>query len=160
MHTGASRSNTDGAGKVAHRGGFEPPTPRFVVWCSIQLSYRCVFAKILSSRLNLPMTGLGAAGRVVCPGQGAYLLRSDGDCKNLFELFFKELSHSSESRRTPRDLAVNKIALPAHGLRSGTSKQKHVPVRLSSSRTDPPCALSNSATIASPRPTPPFFEPL
>jgi hypothetical protein len=26
---------------VAHRGGFEPPTPRFVVWCSIQLSYRC-----------------------------------------------------------------------------------------------------------------------
>jgi hypothetical protein len=27
--------------RVAHRGGFEPPTPRFVVWCSIQLSYRC-----------------------------------------------------------------------------------------------------------------------
>ena len=27
--------------KMAHRGGFEPPTPRFVVWCSIQLSYRC-----------------------------------------------------------------------------------------------------------------------
>ena len=26
---------------MAHRGGFEPPTPRFVVWCSIQLSYRC-----------------------------------------------------------------------------------------------------------------------
>ncbi len=27
--------------EMAHRGGFEPPTPRFVVWCSIQLSYRC-----------------------------------------------------------------------------------------------------------------------
>ena len=26
--------------RVARRGGFEPPTPRFVVWCSIQLSYR------------------------------------------------------------------------------------------------------------------------
>ena len=26
--------------KMARRGGFEPPTPRFVVWCSIQLSYR------------------------------------------------------------------------------------------------------------------------
>ena len=30
--------------KVAHRGGFEPPTPRFVVWCSIQLSYRCLIS--------------------------------------------------------------------------------------------------------------------
>ncbi len=27
--------------KLAHRKGFEPLTPRFVVWCSIQLSYRC-----------------------------------------------------------------------------------------------------------------------
>ena len=26
--------------EMARRGGFEPPTPRFVVWCSIQLSYR------------------------------------------------------------------------------------------------------------------------
>ena len=25
---------------LARREGFEPPTPRFVVWCSIQLSYR------------------------------------------------------------------------------------------------------------------------
>ena len=30
---------------MAHRGGFEPPTPRFVVWCSIQLSYRCFLEK-------------------------------------------------------------------------------------------------------------------
>ena len=27
--------------EMAHRGRFELPTPRFVVWCSIQLSYRC-----------------------------------------------------------------------------------------------------------------------
>ena len=27
---------------LAHRAGFEPTTPRFVVWCSIQLSYRCL----------------------------------------------------------------------------------------------------------------------
>ena len=26
--------------EMARRGGVEPPTPRFVVWCSIQLSYR------------------------------------------------------------------------------------------------------------------------
>jgi hypothetical protein len=28
--------------KLVHRKGFEPLTPRFVVWCSIQLSYRCL----------------------------------------------------------------------------------------------------------------------
>ncbi len=28
--------------EMAHRGRFELPTPRFVVWCSIQLSYRCM----------------------------------------------------------------------------------------------------------------------
>src|SRR5580700_8363818 len=26
-------------GRMARPEGFEPPTPRFVVWCSIQLSY-------------------------------------------------------------------------------------------------------------------------
>ena len=26
---------------LAHREGLEPPTPRFEVWCSIHLSYRC-----------------------------------------------------------------------------------------------------------------------
>jgi hypothetical protein len=28
--------------RLVHRRGFEPLTPRFVVWCSIQLSYRCL----------------------------------------------------------------------------------------------------------------------
>jgi hypothetical protein len=27
---------------MAHPERFERPTPRFVVWCSIQLSYGCV----------------------------------------------------------------------------------------------------------------------
>ena len=30
--------------KMAHPEGFEPPTPRFVVWYSIQLNYGCVHA--------------------------------------------------------------------------------------------------------------------
>ena len=35
--------------RLAHRAGFEPTTPRFVVWCSIQLSYRCVQARAASA---------------------------------------------------------------------------------------------------------------
>ena len=30
---------------MARSGGFEPPTPRFVVWCSIQLSYERALAR-------------------------------------------------------------------------------------------------------------------
>ena len=30
---------------VAHSKGFEPLTPKFVAWCSIQLSYECVFCE-------------------------------------------------------------------------------------------------------------------
>ncbi|MFM1816343.1 MAG: hypothetical protein RLZ98_3038, partial [Pseudomonadota bacterium] len=43
--------------EMAHRGRFELPTPRFVVWCSIQLSYRCLPIKridCLSSLTNGP----------------------------------------------------------------------------------------------------------
>jgi hypothetical protein len=45
----AASAKRDGKGKrtagmMAHRGRFELPTPRFVVWCSIQLSYRCLSA--------------------------------------------------------------------------------------------------------------------
>ncbi len=43
---------------VAHRAGFEPTTPRFVVWCSIQLSYRC-----LRPRLRVRVEGGDAARR-------------------------------------------------------------------------------------------------
>ena len=37
---------------MAHRARFELATPRFVVWCSIQLSYRCL--KDLSASRNVP----------------------------------------------------------------------------------------------------------
>ena len=37
----AQHSSGPGIWHLAHRAGFEPTTPRFVVWCSIQLSYRC-----------------------------------------------------------------------------------------------------------------------
>ena len=39
-------------GELAHRKGFEPLTPRFVVWCSIQLSYRCGEGPKPSERLK------------------------------------------------------------------------------------------------------------
>ena len=39
------RSSSKWLKTLAHRKGFEPLTPRFVVWCSIQLSYRCGGAK-------------------------------------------------------------------------------------------------------------------
>lgn len=31
---------------MAHPEGFEPPTPRFVVWYSIQLNYGCILARL------------------------------------------------------------------------------------------------------------------
>ncbi|CTQ52435.1 hypothetical protein LP7551_00952 [Roseibium album] len=95
--------------------------------------------------------------------QGAYLLRSRGECKGLFELFFKELPHCLKTRRkrlkqpTWRSQAVQKTA---QDVRSGTSRQKQVPGLSSSRWMLPPCAFSSSATIAKPKPTPPFFEPL
>ncbi len=37
----------DGALKMVHPGGFEPPTARFVAEYSIQLSYGCMFRLLL-----------------------------------------------------------------------------------------------------------------
>ena len=51
---------------MARRGGFEPPTPRFVVWCSIQLSYRRRAGRMCAPCLNSgPAADIGglAAGR-------------------------------------------------------------------------------------------------
>ena len=39
-------------GKMARRKGFEPLTPRFEVWCSIQLSYRRSATKGLAADLH------------------------------------------------------------------------------------------------------------
>ena len=51
---------------LAHRGGFEPPTPRFVVWCSIQLSYRCLWVRrACHPDVLSPDDRLGSAGRCV-----------------------------------------------------------------------------------------------
>ena len=55
---------------LAHRGGFEPPTPRFVVWCSIQLSYRCVGRGVIRGKDGMQgaASGLyGSRGRCVRP---------------------------------------------------------------------------------------------
>ncbi len=35
---------------MARSEGFEPPTPRFEVWCSIQLSYERIDADLLECR--------------------------------------------------------------------------------------------------------------
>ena len=39
---------------VARREGFEPPTPRFEAWCSIQLSYRRGWRVDTGARCRLP----------------------------------------------------------------------------------------------------------
>lgn len=59
--------------EMAHRGRFELPTPRFVVWCSIQLSYRCFG----HHAVMLKAQGQRARGEAVRPGHrlrtGRYL---------------------------------------------------------------------------------------
>ncbi len=57
--------------RVAHRAGFEPATPRFEVWCSIQLSYRCVCA---AERWRLPSQPWRLVVPAVSPGgNGRYI---------------------------------------------------------------------------------------
>ena len=59
---------------MAHRARFELATPRFVVWCSIQLSYRCIKRANAACR----RTPCLAAKRVLCkrslqrPREAAY----------------------------------------------------------------------------------------
>ena len=40
-NTKKARPSCEERAFLAHPKGFEPLTPRFVVWCSIQLSYGC-----------------------------------------------------------------------------------------------------------------------
>ena len=54
---------------MAHRKRFELLTPRFVVWCSIQLSYRCI-------------KDLGVVSGLVSQ-QCLFFPRSRGDCPTL-----------------------------------------------------------------------------
>src|SRR6266849_1064990 len=50
---------------LARPDGFEPPTPRFVVWCSIQLSY----GRFLAHRAgNAPERALGRRERAIAIG--------------------------------------------------------------------------------------------
>ncbi len=45
--------------RMARREGFEPPTPRFEVWCSIQLSYRrLVTLRMILSENRFPLFGI------------------------------------------------------------------------------------------------------
>ncbi len=44
--------------EMARPKGFEPLTPRFVVWCSIQLSYGRVPPWRLSKQCSLPPTAV------------------------------------------------------------------------------------------------------
>ena len=49
-----------GFSKVARPEGFEPPTPKFVAWCSIQLSYgRVTEAELCRTRV-CPVNAAGA----------------------------------------------------------------------------------------------------
>ena len=52
---------------MAHSGGFEPPTARFVAEYSIQLSYECVILK----RVSDPSMVVGSGSHVLCDQQTA-----------------------------------------------------------------------------------------
>src|SRR5260370_23051788 len=53
--------------QLARPDGFEPPTPRFVVWCSIQLSYGRVFRM---GRESVPKTSKAAGNAPLAIGFG------------------------------------------------------------------------------------------
>jgi hypothetical protein len=53
---------------LAHRGRFELPTPRFVVWCSIQLSYRCLSFRF-RNRISLTSASLVVRRRQLVRGE-------------------------------------------------------------------------------------------
>src|ERR1700694_3104916 len=65
--------------KLARRKGFEPLTPRFEVWCSIQLSYRRLQIKMARpKRFELPTPRFVvwcsiqlSYGRAPAPGQSS-----------------------------------------------------------------------------------------
>lgn len=51
-------------GEMVHREGFEPSAPRFVVWCSIQLSYRCI-AGPTGGKVGIPNAMAGRMQAVI-----------------------------------------------------------------------------------------------
>src|SRR5260370_31174166 len=53
--------------QMARPDGFEPPTPRFVVWCSIQLSYGRV---LRIARESVPKTSKAAGNAPLAIGSG------------------------------------------------------------------------------------------
>ena len=52
---------------LAHRAGFEPTTPKFVVWCSIQLSYRCFQEKMPAKSGRCVSSIDQPRGQATCP---------------------------------------------------------------------------------------------
>ncbi len=59
-------------GNLAHPEGLEPPTPKFVVWCSIQLSYGCGGARCnrIALARQVALAGSGQVGRLEGRSQG------------------------------------------------------------------------------------------
>ena len=72
---------------LAHRGGFEPPTPRFVVWCSIQLSYRCFGCRGRRIRTVMKRIAVLRSGDTCAPDRALTYCAPGGNARDFLNFF-------------------------------------------------------------------------
>ena len=132
--------------EMARPKGFEPLTPRFVVWCSIQLSYGRA-----AGRMGDPDQGGGSAA----PSRAAFPSHSPRELQAAASHFFVQASWRLGCAHAGRRRAVRACARSSG--RSGMVMAKAVcPPRLSTSSIVPPWARTSSCAMASPSPVPPL----
>src|SRR6516162_2951577 len=160
--------------EVARPKRFELLTPRFVVWCSIQLSYGRV---LRIARENVPKTSKAAGNAPLAIGFGQQWQGSAREVRLGLDIHLPlspagltrgsiVLAKKMDCRVKPgNDECVLPPRHPPHALarsprrvsrstaRSGIERRKVAPMVPSTRRISPPWARTSSATMASPSPT-------